>query len=263
MPIKFLYPDQSKKDIVEELNKIVENLQKKPDPVLENNARFIKSFTKAMFITAAKQKKKEQTNFSRLPIHLITQTKKIKEKKLEPLPPPPPPSPPSTSSSFKKENNILVYTKLEPQMSNNDMELYNLIIPQIQSNPEINQDELINKTAATLNLQVSQPYINKIKYYLEKNLRKYNILTPLIEEPRISDISIKSFDSILVKYDNEFIPVNIKFNSKQDLFDFQTVLLMKYSNQLKEESQINIRLPNLIITGVYSKKYPNLRIIKQ
>ena len=208
IPIKFLYPDQSKKDIIEELNKIVENLQKKPDPVLENNARFIKSFTKAMFITAAKQKKKEQVNFRHLPIHIITQKKEIKEKK-EPLPPPPPPSPPSASSSFKKENNILVYTKLEPQMSNNDLELYNLIVPQIQSNPE-KQDELINKTAATLNIQLSQPYINKIKYYLEKNLRKYNVLTPLIEEPRISEISIKSFDSILVKYDNEFIPVNIK-----------------------------------------------------
>ena len=148
-------------------------------------------------------------------------------------------------------------------MSEKDWELYTLIVPQLQNNPAANQDELIKESSLQLNIQLSQSYIDKIKYYLERNLRKYNILTPLIEEPRISEINIKSFNSALVKYDNKFLPVDIKFNSEQELFDFQTVLLAKYSNQLKEESQINIKLPGLIITGVYSKKYPNLRIIKQ
>ncbi len=262
MSIKFLYPDESKKDVLDELNKIVESLQKKPDPVLQKNIRFVKSFTKAMFVTAVKQKKREQVNFRHLPIHISTQTKEIKEKK-QALSPPPPPSPPSASSAFKKENNVLVYTKLEPQMSEKDWELYNLIVPQLQNNPAANQDELIKETSPQLNIQISQSYIGKIKYYIERNLRKYNILTPLIEEPRISEINIKSFNSALVKYDNEFLPVNIKFNSEQELFDFQAVLLAKYSNKLKEESQINIKLPGLVITGVYSRKYPNLRIIKQ
>lgn len=262
MSIKFLYPSEEKKDILEELNKIVEALEKKPDPVLQKNARFIKSFTRAMFITAVRNKKREQVNFRHLPINIPIQKKEIKEKK-QALSPPPPPSPSTASSVFKKENNALVYTKLEPEMLEKDWELYNLVIQEFQNNSDASQDGLIKETAKNLNIQTSQSYIDKLKYYIERNIKKYNILTSLIEEQRISEINVKSFNTILVKYDNELLPVNIKFNSEKELFDFQEVLLKKYSNKIKEESQINIKLPNIIITGVYSKKYPNLRIIKQ
>lgn len=260
MSIKFLYPSESKKDVLDELNKIVENLQKKPDPVLKKNIRFVKSFTKAMFVTAVKQKKREQVNFRNLPIHLPIQKKEIKEKK-QALSPPPPPSPPSASSAFKKENNALVYTKLEPDMTDKDLELYNKVIPQIQKNPD-KQDEIIAQEAKKMDIEISKQYVDKIKQYLEKNLKKFGILTPLMEEPRISVIDVNPYGKVNATYDNEYLPVNIKFDSKQDLIKLQKILANHFNYPLKKESQINIRSPGIKITGIHSNTSPVLKIEK-
>ncbi len=257
MAIKFLYPNQSKKDILGELNKIVENLQKKPDLILQKNKRFVKSFTKALFRVTKKQTKYP----SQLPTNpMQPPPQRIKPKK-QPLPPPPQPPSPSAASLFKKQDNTLIYTKQEPQMLDKDLELYNKVLPEIQKDPT-KQDELIKKQAEQLKIQVSQPYIDKIKFYLEKNLKKYSILTPLVEEPRISVIDIKTFGNIQATYDNELLSTNLKFKTKEELINFQKYLADKFHFDLKEESQINIQTPELKITGIYSKNSPTLKIEK-
>ncbi len=96
----------------------------------------------------------------------------------------------------------------------------------------------------------------------EKNLKKFGILTPLIEEPRVSVIDVNPYGKINATYDNEYLPVNIKFDSKQDLIKLQKILANRFNYPLKKESQINIQSPGIKITGIHSNTSPMLKIEK-
>jgi len=269
MTIKFIPPNQSGKNILNELDKIVEALQRKPDPILEKNKKFLKNFLRGMFSVSKKNKSRmslpfqPMTNFQPMQnTQIPTQKPKLKPKLQQPLPPPPVPttgtSPPQ---NFKKQNNVLEHTKQEPKMVEKDWKLYNKVASKVQKDPE-NKDEIIRKTAQKMNLEISQPYIDKMNYYLDKNFRKYDVLTPLLEEPRIQKINVNSFDDIPVMYDNESLPTRIKFNSKKHLINFQKLLLNKFNKNIPQESQINIKTPEFNISGIYSTESPTLEIEK-
>lgn len=261
MTIKFINPESAKQDYLKELENIVEKLQKKPDPVLQKNMKFVRSFTRALFLVSAKRPK--QSYFGNIPTQPIQQPRPVKIKpKLEPLPPPPSPPLNSPQPLFKKEDNVLNYRGQEPELTEKDKQIYNKISQKVQESPDKKPDEEIKKAAQQMNLQISQPYIDKIRYHLEKNLKKYNVLTPLIEEPRVSAIDISSFNNIQAVYDNEQIPTNIKFSSKRDFLDFQKSLANKFNYPIKKESQINIQTPELKITGIHSNYSPTLKIEK-
>jgi len=261
MAIKFIPPNQSGKDILDELDKIVEALQKKPDPILENNKKFLRSFLKGMFLAGKKQAPRTSLPIQPLRSFSIPE-KKLKIRPQQALPPPPPPSPDSSSQqAFKKQNNTLVPKKQEPQMMDKDWQLYNKIAPKVQKSPE-KQDEIIKEAAKNMGINISQPYIDKIRYYLERNMKKYDVLTPLIEEPRIKAIEVRPTGNIYVNYGDQSLPVSMNFDPKWSLVKFQKSLLNKFNKNIEKESQISIQTPEFNITGIYSDESPTLKIEK-
>ena len=59
-------------------------------------------------------------------------------------------------------------------MMDKDWQLYNKIAPKVQKSPE-KQDEIIKEAAKNMGINISQPYIDKIRYYLERNMKKYDV----------------------------------------------------------------------------------------
>ena len=196
MTTKFLYPDPTRDKVMEELDRLVAVLDKPKNPEIEKNIRFLRNFTKSLFMIA--HKKPLRPKFSRIieehrqlesskPIEIKQETKPLPPKI---LPPPPLPSPKPISLppkmklpeieknniiQLKKENNTLIYDVVEPRMESIDWQIYNELKPVMQEtikkNPNIIQDQNfipseIQKIAKRLKIKYSPDYARKIKYYL-------------------------------------------------------------------------------------------------
>ena len=168
MTTKFLYPDPTRDKVMEELDRLVAVLDKPKNPEIEKNIRFLRNFTKSLFMVA--HKKQLRPKFSRTieeyrplesskPIEIKQETKPLPSKIL-----PPPPLPHSKPISLppkmklpeieknniiqlKKENNTLIYDVVEPRMESIDWQIYNELKPVMQEtikkNPNKIQDQNI------------------------------------------------------------------------------------------------------------------------
>ena len=272
---KFLYPDQTRDKVMEELDKLVEILDKPKNPETEKNIKFLRNFTKSLFIVShRKQRRKQVIPQEYLPqIESSNQYPKPAKKPLEikpsPIKLPPPPPVPSKSISppriklpeieknnfaqLRKENNTLIYDVVEPRMESLDWRIYNEIKPiiyeTIKQNPGITEDQNfisneIQKVTKRLKIKYSPDYVRKIKYYLEKNLKGYGKLDPLIRDNRIRKIICNSYDDIKVVFENETLQTNIEFDSNEELNDFIMTLAERNGKKASElESYLEIKNP--------------------
>lgn len=274
MPINFLYPDPNKEKIMQELDKLVEILQRPKTPELKKNIRILRKFTKSLFITCHKKyptKRVEQ--YYQKPIE---QKPVVLKKLTQPPLPPPPPSPimPSTISpkqpelkqniisQLKEENGILRYDTIEPVMEGKDWQVYNLLEPivkgALKQDPDIIQkpsflENEIQKIAKQLKIKYSLDYIKKLRYFLTKNIKGYGKVEPLIFDPRIKKIICNSFDDIKVIFQDKMLPTNISFDSNQELNNFILNLGEKYGKKPSELSpMLDLELPNIEIHAEYS-----------
>ena len=283
MTTKFLYPDQTRDKVMEELDRLVAVLDKPKNPEIEKNIRFLRNFTKSLFMIA--HKKPLRPKFSRTieeyrplesskPIEIKQETKPLPPKI---LPPPPLPSPKPISLppkmklpeieknniiQLKKENNTLIYDVVEPRMESMDWQIYNELKPVIQEtikkNPNIIQDQNfipseIQKIAKRLKIKYSPDYARKIKYYLEKNLKGYGKLDPLIRDNRVRKIICNSYDDIKVVFESETLPTNIEFDSNEELNNFIVNLAERNGKKISElEPYLEIKNPIMEVRVNYS-----------
>ena len=283
MTTKFLYPDQTRDKVMEELDRLVAVLDKPKNPEIEKNIRFLRNFTKSLFMIA--HKKPLRPKFSRIieehrqlesskPIEIKQETKPLPPKI---LPPPPLPSPKPISLppkmklpeieknniiQLKKENNTLIYDVVEPRMESMDWQIYNELKPVIQEtikkNPNIIQDQNfipseIQKIAKRLKIKYSPDYARKIKYYLEKNLKGYGKLDPLIRDNRVRKIICNSYDDIKVVFESETLPTNIEFDSNEELNNFIVNLAERNGKKISElEPYLEIKNPIMEVRVNYS-----------
>lgn len=287
MSTKFLYPDPTRDKVMEELDKLVAILDKPKNPEMEKNIRFLRNFTRSLFIVAHKKPLRQKIlRITEKPQQLesskLFEIKEIKQE-IKPLPPknlpPAPPLPPSKLSSLppkmklpeieknniiqlKKENNTLTYDVIEPRMESIDWQIYNELKPIIQEtikkNPSIIQDQNfipneIQKIAKRLKIKYSPDYARKIKYYLEKNLKGYGKLDPLIRDNRVRKIICNSYDDIKVIFENETLSTNIEFDSNEELNNFIVNLAERNGKKISElEPYLEIKNPIMEVKANYS-----------
>src|SRR3989344_3544254 len=243
MAAKFLYPDQTRDKVMEELDRLVAVLDKPKNPEMEKNIRFLRNFTKSLFIVA--HKKPLRPKFSRIieeyrplesskPIEIKQETKPLPSKIL-----PPPPLPHSKPISLppkmklpeieknniiqlKKENNTLIYDVVEPRMESMDWQIYNELKPVIQET-------------------------------IKKNLKGYGKLDPLIRDNRVRKIICNSYDDIKVVFESETLPTNIEFDSNEELNNFIVNLAERNGRKISElEPYLEIKNPIMEVRANYS-----------
>src|SRR3989344_4902954 len=246
MSIHFLSPNPEQKEALDELEKLIKVLEIKPSRKLVRNVRFVKSFTRALIIAGknySKQRARAQTQFIKTresytqpkaeKIEQETKTH-ISPRPAMPLPPLPPPAPalasqiqtaptPTSGINIKggeksfesfvqkvsKENGMLKFNIIEPEMESADWRIFNNVKAklkqQIIKDPSVleREDFLINEVrniCQKLNIKYSDSYLRKIKYYLVKYIKGFGKVDPLIKNPDISEIICNSYSDIKIKY---------------------------------------------------------------
>ena len=273
--IKFLYHDTDKDKVLEELDRIVKILQKPADPEVKKNVKFLRRFTKSLFIVSHKRTKvphKMQT-YSR---QIIPQMSPVMARAGIPLPPPPPrPSMDKVEnnannreieqnhiSKLKKENGQVIFDIIEPRMEAIDWQIYNELRPivkeAVKKDPEIvDRPDFIpgkvREIASNLKIKYSPDYIKKIKYYLEKNIKGFGKIDALMRDSRVKKIICSSYNELKVVFEGEVLPTNIVFDSNEELNNFILGVAEKYGSKVSEtEPILKINLPNMDITAEYS-----------
>ncbi len=90
------------------------------------------------------------------------------------------------------------YWITEPPMGESDLELYNILMnaiyytvpPSDEKDPMRIIDERLNHAATELKLAIVPEQLNKIRYYILRDVLGYGIFTPLIDDGRIEDFSM-------------------------------------------------------------------------
>ena len=258
MTIKFLYPNHEQKEIIDELEKITDILSKPVSPQLKKNMHFINKFTHALLragkpYTESKQFKPEDTEIIKpyIPSKIIT--KKIEAPRKLAIPPPP--LPPILAIEkhpnlpvyikLKKEDNLLKYESLEPEMQQQDWKIFSkvkaIIKQQLMQNPNILENESfisdeIQKSAKEFKIKISPDYTKKIQYYLIKNIKGYGRIDPLINDNKVTSIICNSYDNINVIYNNESLQTNIQFETNEEMNNFILNLAERFNKQISEET---------------------------
>ncbi|MAF50566.1 MAG: hypothetical protein CMH64_00585 [Nanoarchaeota archaeon] len=272
MSTKFLYPNENNNKTLEELDRIVKILQKPKSPELKKNIRILRAFSKSLFIISHKKPKstKMQQPLQTQPLPKVQQSS-------APLPPPPPPAPKAATpkpsqpqeeikqnniSKLKKENGKLVYDLIEPAMESQDWKIYNKLRQVVKKNitkdPTILEkssflESEIKKAATELKIKYSDSYIQKIKYYLEKNIKGFGKMDPLMHDSRVKEISCNSYNDIKVVFESETLPTNIQFDTNQELNNFILGLSEKYGKPVSDtKPDLEIKLPNMEIKANYN-----------
>ena len=260
MTIKFLYPNHEQKEIIDELEKITSILDKPVSPQLKKNMRFVNKFTHALLragkpYTESRYPKEVQFRpIENKPIekHQLPIFKKIEiPKKLIPPPPPPPmlavekhPTMP-LYTKLTKENNLLKYESLEPEMQQQDWKIFSkvkaIIKQQSMQNPNILENESfisneVQKAAKELKIKITPDYTKKIQYYLIKNIKGYGRIDPLINDDKVNSIVCNSYSSISVIYNNESLQTNIQFETNEEMNNFILNLAERFNKQISEDS---------------------------
>jgi len=227
MTIKFLYPNHEQKEIIDELEKITDILSKPVSQQLKKNMHFVNKFTHALLragkpYTESKQEFEPHFRETKPYIPSKTITKKIElPKKTIPPPPPPPllsiekhPNLP-VYTKLKKEDNLLKYESLEPEMQQQDWKIFSkvkaVIKQQLLQNPNILENESfisneVQKAAKELKIKITPDYTKKIQYYLIKNINNENLST------------------------------NIQFETNEEMNNFILIIAERFNKQISEET---------------------------
>jgi len=285
MSIQFLPPNPDQEKVLKELESLLEILDKPVSKELKQNSRFVKRFTKSLFLVGKNlrpvpERKVRHTmednfetqdvgvkHFSNMQSPGIVGSEIEKGKAFHgmrsslprvPMAPPPAPKPLAPLIPKKKleqkltvEDGILKFNAIEPEMESMDWKIYNdvrlnikqkiLNKPDMLSNEEFLTKE-IKATCKKLKIKYSLNYLNKIKYYLIKNIKGYGKLDPLINDPKVTEITCNSYNDIKAKYKGEVLSTNIAFDTNEEMNTFLKNISEKNNKELSDEN------PNLDIT---------------
>ena len=136
---------------------------------------------------------------------------------------------------FNRSKNLYEYNLVEPMLTEHSFNAYTTLLSEIERNllSKSNYVELgkilteLGENDPELNVfidddmtELSKPY-KKAMYYITRNLFGYNILTPLLLDTKLEDISINGINEPVYVYHQsyEYIPTNIIFEKRIELFD--------------------------------------------
>lgn len=284
MSIQFIPPLESKKQVLEELEKLTALLSKPQSPRLKQNKLFLRSFTKSLLLARKKQsisvkkppQPREQIKPQVIPVSKsyepeipLVRPSFLQQPKLPPMPPPPAPQKPAAFqqqkeiiASLKEENGKLIFDITEPLMEARDLQIYDLtkdkLYQKALQNPSLLEDSnylnsLIQQSCKELKIKFSEDYIKKIKYYLVKNIRGYGKIDPLMRDSRVSSIICNSYNDIKVIFQDKQLPTTIIFDSNQELNTFILALGDRFNIKVSELApNLDIKNSNIEIHALYN-----------
>ena len=285
MTIQFLPPNPEQKEALDELEKLLEVLNKPVSKELKHNIKFVRKFTKSLFLAGRSYREmpkpkltheirgfeQEKMEISKMPE--ISKNQIPSQKMQIPQAPIAPPAPqaakieltqelPSQISQPVKENGILKFNVLEPIMESADWKIFNIVKnnfkQKILLNPEVLQNndfltEEIKNTCKELKIKYSESYLQKITYYINKYLKGYGKIDPLINNPNVAEIICNSYNDIRVNYQGELLKTDIYFESNEELDNFLLNIAEKSKKELSDKNpQLSVSFMGLNIEAFYN-----------
>ncbi|MFP3201332.1 MAG: type II/IV secretion system ATPase subunit [Sulfolobus sp.] len=143
---------------------------------------------------------------------------------------------PNVFITYDEEKGIYKYNLIEPIMDINTFNIYLLLVSEVERSLLENVDYiplggiLNNLSKKRTDLKVFQGKIGELNvistpfkialYYLLRNMFGYNILTPLLFDTNIEDISVSGINLPIYVYHRQFeyTPTNIVFTKSMNLF---------------------------------------------
>ena len=128
------------------------------------------------------------------------------------------------------------------------------------------EETFTQKLKEIANQNYSEELNKKLKYYTDRDLKKYGKINYLIEEPKIKEIICNGTSQpVLVTYENKKeIPTNIAFNSEEELNEFIEKLADKTNSEISEENPfLSSSLKNLEIQATLGSQFVKAKFIIQ
>jgi len=266
----FIVNDFLEEDLPE-LNKIMHTINGPKIKDLER-AVFLRNFTNHMFNAYRKQKfenkfakesyekRTEKLKLERKKQELLEKLDKIKEIKEK--------EKPIIFSEFSKQALVKTsftgssYLVSEPLLTKEDSKFLNSL--NIDSNLLENIQELklkIKQEAEKNNLNFTDEFFDKIRYYLVRDIKNYGKLSPLIEDKKITEISCNDL-TVLIHYEGKEIPTNVKFSSDNELNDFIVSMAKKNNQEINKENPfINFKLKDFEFQGTLKTEFMKPRFV--
>ena len=133
---------------------------------------------------------------------------------------------------FLKTENLYRYTLVEPKIDKEVLDAYIKLVTAIERNllsesdrielvpvlDEIDEETPVYKDEE--GTEIRKPFRTAL-YYVMRNMFGYNILTPLLLDPKIEDISINGIDIPVFVYhkEYEYMPTNIVFSKNIKIYE--------------------------------------------
>ena len=243
-------------EFLEEEKKELENLiDVTKGPKIKNQERsvFIKNFTNDMFKAYRNQRarflrnEKEESNRKQL-LELIKRkemlldkikvaekienVKKNEEKAKKNIVVSKVTKKPLVTSSFFGNN----YKVNEPLLNDIDLKIL-----QSLKESKINDENLTNyikDMASRLNINCDDEYIDKIRYYFIRDVKKFSLVSPLLEDNNIKEIVCNGENrNVIVTYqDKQEIPTNIIFKTDNEINNMIKLLIAKSGQKINNEN---------------------------
>lgn len=163
----------------------------------------------------------------------------------------------------KTEFDEKTYKIIEPELLDDDKEILN----NIKKYKIEDMKNRLKELCKNLNVDFSEEYYDKIRYFYIRDLKKYGKISALIEDKDVKEIICKGADKpILVYYkDKQEIPTNIIFESDEEINNLiKNIAVKTKQNVSKEKPFISVGINNMHLSANISTDFikPKFIIIK-
>jgi hypothetical protein len=254
----------------------LENVLKAVHPVSSKEIQksiFIKNFTNELFKAYVNHKPKAQlaehnSNLEKEDLvkrreellRLLQSKTAVKEKKEVIL---------SKETGISLVNRKIInnqYIVEEPKINEIDKKVLDELKQKVTKEKDSLKNNLI-EIYKNYNIEFTQEFYDKIRYYFIRDNEKYGMLSPLIEDNDVNEIVCESAENpISVNYKGQYdMKTNLKFESEKELKEIIQFLATKANQKVSAETPfLNVNFNNFSLSANYGNEFikPKFVIIK-
>ncbi len=166
--------------------------------------------------------------------------------------------------------NGVVYSFLEPELKDQDKKLLEDFETFLKTTPL--EDKLLfsnklKELCLVSKIEYTESYQEKIRYYVSRDLKKYGLLSPLLEDVNVKEIVCSGKGRPLtIRYkDKQDIQTNLTFSTDQEINKFITLLADKAHQKISVENPfLTLDLDQFKIQATFGSEFitPKFVIIK-
>ncbi len=167
-------------------------------------------------------------------------------------------------SAELKNNSYLVS---EPELNDNDQRVINEIkrvIKAVNLEDKQNFIDLLKKTCLKYNVEYTENYYDKIRYFVVRDLKKYSKISPLLEDNNVKEVVCEGINTpVTITYnDKEEVITNVKFDTEEELNNFINNLAEKSNKKISAENPfLNATINNLNIQATLGSEFAKAKFV--